>query len=137
MPFRILPYLKIWIQPVNKCSCNKRFAQWLVCSHTIMTPEEYKWTIDLTKDRYYQFRLTFEQAEKVYQFEQEKDLYSEEYYFSAWEEYDYILDNFRKILNDKQFKKFIGWHKDNIKRHEEFLIENDNKRSTLTTTMNL
>ena len=98
-------------------------------SHTIMTPEEYKWTINLVKDKHFRFNLTFEQAEKVYQFEQEKDLYSEEYYFSVWEDYDYVLDNFRIILNDKQFKKFVGWHKDNIKRHEEFLIESDKEQT--------
>ncbi len=85
-----------------------------------MTPEEYKWTIDLVKDSHYQFKLTFEQ---------EKDLYSEEYDFSIWEEYDYMLDNFQEILNDKQFKKFIKWHKDNIKRHEKFFIESDKEQT--------
>jgi len=93
-----------------------------------MTPEEYKWTINLIKDRHHQFKLTFEQAEKVYQFEKDKDLYSNEHYFSAWEEYDYMLDNFQKILNEKQFEKFLTWHRDNIKRHEEFLIESDNEQ---------
>jgi hypothetical protein len=93
-----------------------------------MTPEEYKWTIDLVKDRHHQFKLTFEQAEKVYQFEQEKGLHSIEHYFSTWEEYDYTLDNFQKILNEKQLKKFLAWQKENIKRHEKFLIESDKEQ---------
>ena len=93
-----------------------------------MTSEEYKWTINLVKDRYHQFKLSFKQAEKVYHFEQEKDLHSEEYSFSVWEEYDYMLDNFQKILNEKQLKKFLTWHGDIIKRHEDYLIENDTEQ---------
>lgn len=94
-----------------------------------MTPEDYKWTIRLVKDRHHQFKLTFEQAEKVYQFEKEKDLYSSEHYFSVWEEYDYMLDNYQKFLNEKQLKKFLAWHKDNVKRHEKFLIEGDKEQA--------
>lgn len=94
-----------------------------------MTPEEYKWTINLVRDRHHQFKLTFEQAEKVYLFEKEKDLYSNEYFFSTWEEYDYMLDNFQKILIGKQLKKFSAWLKEAIKRHEEFLIESDNEQA--------
>ena len=93
-----------------------------------MTPEEYKWTINLVKDRHDQFKLTFEQAEKVYQFEKDKDLHSSEHYFSTWEEYDYMLDNFQKILNEKQLKKFFAWLNDNIKKHEEFLIKSDREQ---------
>ena len=85
-------------------------------------------TINLVKDRHHQFKLTFEQAEKVYQYERDKDLRSTENYFSSWEEYDYMFDNFQKILNEKQLKKFLAWHKENIKRHEEFLVESDKEQ---------
>ena len=37
-----------------------------------MTPEEYQWHINLVKDRHQALDLTFEQAEKVYKYEQEK-----------------------------------------------------------------
>lgn len=90
-----------------------------------MTPEEYKWAINLVKERYYQFKLTLKQAERVFQFEQDKFLPSGEHYFSSWEEYDYMLDNFQKVLDEKQLKKFLVWQKENIKRHEEHLIERD------------
>jgi hypothetical protein len=96
-----------------------------------MTPEEYEWAINLVKDRYQRYKLSFEQAEKVYLFEQEKDLslHSQEYLFSDWEEYDYLLDNFQRILNEKQFKKFLIWHKEAIRKHEEYLIESDKEET--------
>lgn len=93
-----------------------------------MTLEEYNCTINLVKERHYQLELTFEQAEKVYKYEQEKNLYSNEYYFSVWEEYDYLLDNFQKILNEKQFKAFLTRHNEDIKNHEQFLIDNDKEQ---------
>ncbi len=93
-----------------------------------MTPEEYKWTINLVRDRYHQFKLSFEQAEKIFEFEKTLDLHSTKYFFSTWEEEDFILDNFRKILNEKQLKKFIGRQKQNIRRHEQHLTEGDKEQ---------
>lgn len=72
-----------------------------------MTPEEYKWTINLVRDRYHQFKLSFEQAEKIYEFEKIKDLHSNKYFFSTWEEEDFTLDNFQKILDDKHLKNLL------------------------------
>jgi hypothetical protein len=94
-----------------------------------MTPEEYNWIIDLVKERHHQFKLSFEQAEQVYQFEKEKDLHSDEYLFSFWEEEDYVLDNFQKILTGKQFKKYVTWHKANIMKHEQHLIKSDEEKA--------
>jgi hypothetical protein len=51
-----------------------------------MTTEDYQWHINLVKDRNYVLNLTFEQAEQVYKYEEDKRLYSEKHYFSAWEE---------------------------------------------------
>lgn len=90
-----------------------------------MTPEEYNWRINFVKDRYDRYNLTFEQAEKIYLFEEEKTFHSTQYYFSPWEEFDYELDNFQKILDEKQFKKFVSEHKNNIKQYEKHLIESD------------
>lgn len=90
-----------------------------------MTLEEYKTTINFVRDRYYQLKLSFEQAERVYEFEKINDLPSEKYFFSAWEEFDFMLDNFQKILNEKQLKKYVIWQKQNIQRHEQHLIDSD------------
>lgn len=61
-----------------------------------MTPEDYKWHINLVKERYHALNLTFEQAEQVYKFEEDKSIYSEKHYFSTWEEWDYELLTLRK-----------------------------------------
>lgn len=61
-----------------------------------MTSEEYQWHINLVKDRNHALNLTFEQAEEVYKYEQDKDIGSEKLYFSTWEEWDYELSSFKK-----------------------------------------
>jgi hypothetical protein len=93
-----------------------------------MTPEEYQWHINLVKDRHHALDLTFEQAEKVYKYEQEKDTYSEKHFFSAWEEWDYELTTFKEILDAEQFKNYENFLKENIQRYEESLIEQDNEK---------
>ncbi|PWT74721.1 MAG: hypothetical protein C5B59_10550 [Bacteroidetes bacterium] len=94
-----------------------------------MTSEEYNYTIRLVQDRHYFLKLTFKQAEKVFRFEQQRDAPSGEHTFSQWEEYDYMLDNFQKILDEKQLKKFLTWHRKKIKDYESFLIESDRKQT--------
>lgn len=54
-----------------------------------MTPEEYQWHIKLARSRYQYLNLTYEQAEKIYKYEQERDTYSDKHFFSDWEEWDY------------------------------------------------
>src|SRR6185312_5478736 len=93
-----------------------------------MTPEEYEWYINLVKDRHHALDLTFEQAEKVYKYEQEKDTYSEKHFFSAWEEWDYELTTFKEILDAEQFKNYENFLKENIQRYEESLIEQDKEK---------
>lgn len=94
-----------------------------------MTPEEYQWYINLVRDRYQYLNLTYEQAEKVYKYEQDKDTYSEKHFFSVWEEWDYELTTFREILNDDQFKNYETFLKENIQRYEQSLIEQDNEKA--------
>ncbi|MBT8314424.1 MAG: hypothetical protein KJP26_08175 [Maribacter sp.] len=94
-----------------------------------MTPEEYKWHINLVKDRFNRFNLTFAQAEQVYLHEKE-NIHSEKHFFSAWEEMDFNLTTFRKILNKDQFLKYEKEQIEGIKNHESFLIENDQPRKT-------
>jgi len=94
-----------------------------------MTPENYQWLVNLVRDRYQYLNLTYEQAEKVYKYEQERDTYSEKHYFSAWEEWDYELTVFNEILNDVQFKDYKTWLNENIKRYEQSLIDQDTEKA--------
>ena len=95
-----------------------------------MTPEEYTWTINLVKDRNQYLHLSYEQAEKIYEFEKMRDQQSGDNFFSAWEEFDFTQDTYQKILNEKQFKNYIKYHRENIKRYEQHLIESDIKLVT-------
>ena len=90
-----------------------------------MTPEDYKWHINLVKDRHHALDLSFEQAEQIYQYEQDKDTYSQKHYFSVWEEWDYEISSFRQILTAKQLEGYEEYMNQNIKRHEQWLIEQD------------
>jgi len=90
-----------------------------------MTPEDYQWNINLVKDRNYALNLTFEQAEEVFKFEQRKNPYSEKFYFSTWEEWDYELSTFKKILNTEQFAIFEQNTKDAVENYQKSLIEQD------------
>lgn len=95
-----------------------------------MTHEEHKWLINLVKDRHHTLNLTFEQAEKVYKYEQDKGVYSNKHFFSAWEEWDYELATFKEILNEEQFKNYDSFLKDCIQRYEQSLIEQDKEQIT-------
>jgi len=92
-----------------------------------MTTEEYKWYVNLVRDRYQYLNLTYDQAEKVYKYEQDKDTYSDKHYLSSWEEWDFELTTFREILDNEQQKNYETFHKENIQRYEQSLAEQDNK----------
>jgi hypothetical protein len=94
-----------------------------------MTPKEYHWLINLVKDRHRALDLTFEQAEKVYKYEQDKSIYSEKHYFSTWEEWDYDFATFKEILNAEQFIIYEDFLKENIQRYVETLIKHDNEKN--------
>jgi hypothetical protein len=94
-----------------------------------MTPEEYQWYINLVRDRHQYLNLTYEQAEKVYKYEQDKDTYSDKHYFSAWEEWDYELTTFREILTGEQLKNYEASLQANIQHFEQSLIEQDNEKT--------
>ncbi|PZR30005.1 MAG: hypothetical protein DI535_00445 [Citrobacter freundii] len=94
-----------------------------------MTPEAYNWYINLVKDRYHQLDLSFEQAEKIYHYQEEKDIYSDKHFFSVWEEWDYERTVFREILNDDQFEKYDKVLQHQIKRYEQSLAAEDVERT--------
>lgn len=95
-----------------------------------MTPEEYQLYVNLVRDRYQYLNLTFEQAEKIYEYEEDRDKYSNKHHFSVWEEWDYELTTFREILNDEQLKTYETVLKQNIQRYEQGLIEQDSEMSS-------
>jgi hypothetical protein len=94
-----------------------------------MTHEEYQWYVNLVQDRYQYLNLTFEQAEKIYKYEQDKDTYSEKHFFSIWEEWDYELTTFSEILNDDQLVNYQTFIKEIIQRYGQSLIEQDGKKA--------
>lgn len=98
-----------------------------------MTPEDYKWHINLVKDRHHALNLSFEQAEQIYKYEQDKNKFSEKHYFSVWEEWDYEISTFRQILTTAQLKGYEEYMYENIKRHEQWLVEQDNEKTNEIT----
>ncbi|MEO6720796.1 MAG: hypothetical protein ABIN67_10525 [Ferruginibacter sp.] len=90
-----------------------------------MTPEDYQWHINLVKDRNHALNLTFEQAEQVYNFEEDKSIYSDKQFFSTWEEWDYEFATFKKILNPEQFAIFQQNIKNAVESYQQSLIEQD------------
>jgi hypothetical protein len=90
-----------------------------------MTPEDYQWRIDLVKARHNGLNLTFGQAEQIYMFEEDAGIYSDKYHFSAWEQWDYELSAFGKILNPEQFVIFGKHIQDAVENYQQSLIEQD------------
>src|ERR1700761_4708366 len=46
---------------------------------------------------------------------------------STWEEHDYLLDSFRRILDDEQYTAYAKWRQEHLDAHEKWLIEQDEK----------
>lgn len=94
-----------------------------------MTPDAYNWHVNLVRERYQHLNLTFEQAEKIYTYQQDKDIYSDKHFFSVWEEWDYERTAFREVLNDEQFAKYDKLLQHQIKQYEQNLIAEDFERT--------
>lgn len=94
-----------------------------------MTPEEYKWQVNLVRDRHEYLNLSYEQAEKIYAYEQDKGLYSEKHYFSAWEEFDYELTTYQEILTDEQLRIYEPLLRSSIERYKQDLKEGDDLKA--------
>jgi hypothetical protein len=94
-----------------------------------MLPDEYQWYVNLVRDRYEYLNLTYEQAEEIHKYQQDKDTYSNKHFFSFWEEQDYELTIFTGILNQEQLKSYEAFLKENIKRYEQSLIEQDGQKT--------
>jgi|GEM_PF-1729207 len=94
-----------------------------------MTPDAYKSHVTLVRGRYHYLNLTFDQAEKIYNYQQDKDIYSDKHFFSVWEEWDYERTAFREALNDEQFGKYDQLLQQQIKQYEQNLVREDFERT--------
>lgn len=90
-----------------------------------MTRQEYEWYVKLHQDRLQHFNLSFEQAEKVYRYEEELSRYSHKSHMTTWEESDYALYTFRQILDPEQFKLYEQFRHEYLRREEQGLMEQD------------
>ncbi|SIN68629.1 hypothetical protein [Chitinophaga niabensis] len=106
------------------------------------TPDGNKWHLQMVQSRYHAYNLSFEQAEAVYRFEQERDAHalSWKHFFSQWEEWDFEMATFREILKEEQLALYLSNHEVEVKAYEKELIEQDNsemqvKQLTYTARM--
>ncbi|MFC5407793.1 hypothetical protein ACFPMF_00625 [Larkinella bovis] len=97
-----------------------------------MQQEEHQWLIDIIKDRFqnmYGLELTDEQAERIHQFEDDKNVYSATDFFSEWEEWDFEWASFKDILTEQQFETYEEKRKGFIQQMETGLKEADRARA--------
>ncbi|WP_343306839.1 hypothetical protein AAHN97_06965 [Chitinophaga niabensis] len=95
------------------------------------TPDENKWLLQMIQSRYQAYNLSFEQAEMVNRFEQERDASSMEHFFSQWEEWDFEMVTFREILNEEQLALYLVNHEAEVKAYEKQLTEQDNSETQM------
>ena len=90
-----------------------------------MTSEEYKNLIDSTRANYDYLNLTFEQAEQVYRFEEDKNTFSRKHSFTEWEEWEYEAFIFRELLDARQLRIYEDHLNQRVKQFEQILVEQD------------
>ncbi|RTQ47863.1 hypothetical protein EJV47_18260 [Hymenobacter gummosus] len=89
-----------------------------------MSPEEYKWQVEWVQSQYPALKLTFAQAEAVFQFEQERDFDSADD-FSHWEKLDFEYDTFQRILTPEQLRRYQALHEANVQAWLQQLAQFD------------
>lgn len=85
----------------------------------------------MVQSRYHPYNFSFEQAEAVYGFEQERDASSGTNFFSQWEEWDFEMATFREILNEEQLALYLVNHEAEVKAYEKQLTEQDNSETQI------
>ncbi len=80
----------------------------------------------LLTENYDALKLTKGQAEKIYQFENDRPWYQHK--LSDWEQWEYERAIFRGMLSDDQFKTYEKLLAAKIKKHEKDLMEDDEER---------
>lgn len=90
-----------------------------------MSPEEFDWHLKLIQERYARSTLSQKQAEKVWEFENPPFIIPQKHYFSSWEELDYELYVFKKILTQKQFSLYKKDHEIRVRNLEKSYKKGD------------
>ncbi|ANI88619.1 hypothetical protein A9P82_04545 [Arachidicoccus ginsenosidimutans] len=93
-----------------------------------MDLHDYNVQIEIVQMRYNFLNLSFEQAEKVLAFEDEKDFYTTKYALNVWEEQDLMYDYFKRALDKTQFEKLNRWYNQQEENYKKQLLEDDGKR---------
>lgn len=81
--------------------------------------------IQLIQKRFHAFRLSEEQARRIYRHEEDKSIYDSKLSFSYWEKADYNRHFFQSVLNEEQFSLYEQQSKENILHHEKQLAAQD------------
>lgn len=98
---------------------------WPVINSASMERTEHQSNVGHLQARYHYLNLTFEQAERVLQFEAIKDEHSPKHMLFVWEEWDFELASFQEILTAEQMSRYQKF-KENIKtQYVASLIEQD------------
>lgn len=98
-----------------------------------MTHQEFaeeNWELESIQIRFrelYGIELTSEQAKDINLFEQGKGPFSGQHFLSTWEEWDYELWGFEKILTPEQFPRFQREILASIEHYQKDLKEQDLK----------
>ena len=100
-----------------------------------------EWELEAIQKRYHAthgLNLTVDQAKMIYEYEQLRDTTSNNHYFSLWEEFDFELVSFQRILTSEQFETYKINHLETIRHNEEQLVRQDQeyvKQQDLTKDM--
>lgn len=94
-----------------------------------MANTEKKRLVRYVQDRYQWLNVTPQQAERIYQFEQDKGLPSDTHYFSEWEEWDFERATFQAILTNEQFETYEERQKEVIRTFELSRAEEDQAKA--------
>jgi len=85
--------------------------------------EEYKWLVNLVRERNPHLNLSFEQAKNIYEYEE-----TDFEFTTVWKEIDRDKQFMKSILTENQFQIYLKDLTQRIKRQEES-INNDEKRT--------
>lgn len=103
-----------------------------------MRPDNISIDIEHIQQRFHEFKLTDEQARRVYYHEEEKAMFESKLLFSPWEEADHDRHFFRSLLTREQFNVYEQQSKDKILRHENELAAQDSgKQKEITYYLEL
>lgn len=84
-----------------------------------MDAKEYRWHVVQVRSRYEYLKLSFEQAEQVYNMEQVLDEPAPKEYFTEWERLDFELATMRRILSAEQLAVYLPAQAEAVEFHAQ------------------